>query len=70
VKPYESVDISSWLFPVQESFVPDIVVLGFQEIIEINATSLLGGSNLDKAVKSWNEHVLKTLRAKTGQDYV
>jgi len=22
VKPYESVDISSWIFPIQESFIP------------------------------------------------
>ena len=29
VKPYSTVDISSWLFPIQESFIPDIVVLGF-----------------------------------------
>jgi hypothetical protein len=29
VRPYSTVDISSWLFPIQESFIPDIVVLGF-----------------------------------------
>lgn len=71
VKPYESVDISAWLFPIQDSFVPDIVVVGFQEIVEIKASTLLGGGNLSAAVKMWNDHVLKTLREKSGgQEYV
>ena len=29
VKPYESVDISAFLFPIQDSFIPDIIVVGF-----------------------------------------
>ncbi len=62
VKPYSTVDISSWLFPIQESFIPDIVVLGFQELVE---ASLMGGGNIEKAVKQWNELVLKTLREKS-----
>jgi arabinogalactan endo-1,4-beta-galactosidase len=33
--------------------------------------SLMGGGNIEKAVKQWNELVLKTLREKSkGQDYV
>ncbi len=63
VKPYQTVDISSWLFPIQNSFVPDIVVLGFQEIAE---ASIMGGSAASSAVKMWNELVLKTLREKSG----
>ena len=62
VKPYSTVDISSWLVPIQESFIPDIVVLGFQELVE---ASLMGGGNIEKAVKQWNELVLKTLREKS-----
>ena len=62
VKPYSTVDISSWLFPIQESFIPDIVVLGFQQLVE---ASLMGGGNIEKAVKQWNELVLKTLREKS-----
>ncbi len=31
----------------------------------------MGGGNIEKAVKQWNELVLKTLREKSkGQDYV
>lgn len=29
MRPYDSVDLSSWLFPFQETFMPDIVMLGF-----------------------------------------
>ena len=49
VKPYESVDISAWIFPIDESFIPDIVVVGLQEIVEVKASTLLGGGNVDFA---------------------
>ena len=29
VKAYESIDISAFLFPIQDSFIPDIVIVGF-----------------------------------------
>ena len=29
IRPYESVDLSPWLFPFKKDFTPDIVVLGF-----------------------------------------
>jgi hypothetical protein len=68
VKPYSTVDISSWLFPIQDSFIPDIVILGFQELVE---ASLMGGGNVEQTVKKWNDLVLKTLREQTGGgDYV
>ena len=28
VKPYESVDLSGWICPFKEGFVPDIAVMG------------------------------------------
>jgi len=39
--------------------------------VEVKASTLLGGGKTQDAVKMWNEHVLRTLRAKSGgQDYV
>lgn len=29
VRPYESVDLTTWLFPFKEDFMPDIVIVGF-----------------------------------------
>jgi hypothetical protein len=47
------------------------VIVGFQEIVEIKASTLLGGGNSQASVKMWNDHVLKTLRERSGgQDYV
>ncbi len=68
VKPYESIDISAWIFPIDESFIPDLVVVGLQEIVEVKASTLLGGGNVTATVKMWNEYVLRTLRTKG--DYV
>jgi len=39
IKPYEMVDLTSWLLP-QGSIAPDVFVLGFQEIVELKARNL------------------------------
>ena len=47
------------------------MVLGFQELVEASASNLIGSGNSSAAVKTWNDHVLKTLREKSGgKDYV
>ena len=38
----------------------DILVLGFQEIVELNAKQVLIGGN-SEAISSWNELILKVL---------
>lgn len=35
------VDLSEWLYPIGDRYVPDVVVLGLQEVIELNASSIL-----------------------------
>lgn len=35
------VDLSEWLYPIGDRYMPDIVVLGLQEVIELNASSIL-----------------------------
>ncbi|QEU58203.1 Inp53/Inp52 [Kluyveromyces lactis] len=37
----KSVDLSEWLYPIGKRYLPDIVVLGLQEVIELNASSIL-----------------------------
>jgi hypothetical protein len=47
------------------------VVLGFQEIGESSASNLIGGGNSQAAIKNWNDHVLRTLKEKSGgKDYM
>ena len=46
----------------------DIVVVGFQEIVENKGTAMLGGGgkSTSNAVQMWHDHVLRTLRQKHG----
>ncbi|AET40168.1 uncharacterized protein Ecym_5414 [Eremothecium cymbalariae DBVPG len=37
----KKVDITDWLYPIGNKYLPDIVVLGMQEVIELNAGSIL-----------------------------
>ncbi|AEY97456.1 FAFL228Wp [Eremothecium gossypii FDAG1] len=37
----KKVDITDWLFPIGNKYLPDVVVLGMQEVIELNAGSIL-----------------------------
>ena len=39
----------------QESFLPDIVVIGLQEIVEVKASTLLGGGSVQATVKMANQ---------------
>ncbi|CCD25588.1 uncharacterized protein NDAI_0F02700 [Naumovozyma dairenensis CBS 421] len=52
----KSLDISNWLFPIGDKFKPDMVVLGFQEVIELTAGSIL---NADYTKSSFWETTVK-----------
>ncbi len=64
-KSYDHIDLSSWLLPFKDHFIPDILIIGFQEIVELSASSLLmgGGSN---NYRTWNDFVLNNLKEHTG----
>lgn len=68
-KPYETVDLSSWLLAFKDNFIPDIVVVGFQEIVNLNASSILMGGGSSN-YKIWNDLVLSNLIEHTGEEYV
>lgn len=52
-------DLSSWLYPIGDKFKPNIVVLGFQEVIELTAGSIL---NADYSKSSfWTKEVSNCL---------
>ncbi|GAB5362676.1 hypothetical protein AAMO2058_000818100 [Amorphochlora amoebiformis] len=51
-------DCRTWLMPVEEKQVlPDLVCLGFQEVVDLNAQSLLVDHNVSA---NWQEHLGKT----------
>lgn len=48
-------DLTKWLFPIGDKFKPDIVVLGFQEVIELTAGSILNADYSKSTM--WNDKV-------------
>lgn len=62
-------DLSHWLFPQETTVVePDIYVIGFQEVIELNASSML--KNDGSAGQYWKRRTTETLNDKNGTNYV
>lgn len=52
-------DLSEWLYPIGDKFKPNIVVLGFQEVIELTAGSII---NADYSKSNfWTQEVNKCL---------
>lgn len=63
----EKADLSKWLFPIGDKFKPDLVVLGLQEVIELNAGSIL---NADYTKGSFWEYLVKDCLNQYGEKYV
>ena len=40
VKPLEDINIQKWLFPFDENYMPDVFILGFQEIVPLTAKNV------------------------------
>lgn len=56
---FRNLDLTEWLYPIGNKFQPDIVVLGFQEVIELSAGSIL---NADYSkTKFWTDEALNCL---------
>ena len=52
-------DLSEWLYPIGDKFKPNVVILGFQEVIELTAGSII---NADYSKSSfWTKEVNKCL---------
>ncbi|GMM53891.1 hypothetical protein DAKH74_005070 [Maudiozyma humilis] len=63
----ERADLSKWLFPIGNKFKPDLVVLGLQEVIELNAGNIL---NADYTKGSFWEYLVKECLNQYGEKYV
>ncbi|KAI5949374.1 INP53 [Candida jiufengensis] len=50
LEPSNRVDLTSWLFPPENEITPDIYAIGFQELIELNAGSILN-ADVSKPLK-------------------
>ena len=41
----EDVDLTKWLYPFDQSYQPDMFVIGFQEIVPLTAKNVVSGYN-------------------------
>lgn len=59
--------IEDWLLPFKAAFLPEVFVLGFQEIVELNPRSVLLGDSVKDRVEALKETVLNTINS---QDFI
>jgi len=52
VKPLEKIDISKWLFPFDDDYIPDMFVIGMQEIVPLTAMNVVANKNTSQ-VEYW-----------------
>ncbi|EDO16233.1 hypothetical protein Kpol_505p10 [Vanderwaltozyma polyspora DSM 70294] len=60
-------NLSCWLYPIGNKFVPDVVILGFQEVIELSATSIM---NADYSKSSFWETAVNKCLNQFGDKYL
>lgn len=60
-------DLTSWLFPIGEKFKADLVIIGLQEVVEMNARSIL---NADESKGSQWEETIRTYLGFYGDKYL
>lgn len=63
-----SMDLTPWLFPPDNSFLPDIYAIGLQEIIELNAGSILNADS-SKAGR-WSDALTQQLNSQSSDKYL
>jgi hypothetical protein len=63
IRPYDNLELKAWL---QNTSSPDIVVLGFQEIVPLSTSGLAGGNK--EIQKLWSDIILKNLNKPGNQD--
>lgn len=63
----ENKNLTEWLFPTV-GFSPDIFVVGFQEVIELNASNIL--KNDGSIGQYWTKEVEKTIKKNSNESYV
>lgn len=56
----ENTPIFDWLYPIHNSKAPDIYIVGFQEIVDLNPQNIMFVSNHDR-VEYWKMMIFKNL---------
>lgn len=65
-KPLETLDLQKWLLPDNFATKPDLLIIGFQEIISVYSSSLLKGNQSEKVY--WKDLVMKCLLTHAPED--
>ena len=62
--PVNDTDISKWLFPFEQNYLPDMFVIGFQEIVPLTAKNIMQNKNLNQ-VAYWEKTIQQCLDENT-----
>ena len=64
-------DISSWLCSLRQDdgSLPDLLAIGFQEIVDLNAANVVVGAASDKRSAKWEAHIAATLAEHGGEEF-
>ena len=68
LEPRPNIDLTEWLFPPENSQLPDIYAIGLQEIIELNAGSILNADS--SKPERWAKAIQAQLNSQAGAQYI
>jgi hypothetical protein len=57
----ENHNLLDWLLPVKNTNTPDIYIIGFQEIVDLNAKNIVFSVSNSAKVESWKKALIKNL---------
>jgi hypothetical protein len=57
----ENFNLLDWLLPVKNTNTPDIYIIGFQEIVDLNAKNIVFSVSNSAKVESWKKALIKNL---------
>jgi hypothetical protein len=70
VKPFDSVDLTEWLFPdgTAEENQSDVIIVGFQEVIPLKPSSMMSFKSKKADTDMFKNLVLKNLNKHASTD--
>ena len=57
----KDLNLDSWLLPKDPNIIPDIYLIGFQEVVELNATNVITGGKQQIILSQWNSKIISSI---------
>ena len=69
-EPSNSVDLTKDLLNIGENAPPDLMIFGFQEIVDLKSIKNVMVPNNEKLIQTWQNFLLRQLRARFKENYL